>query len=115
MSAICIILTVLILVFVLMTGQYNDSLLNLGIHFTKGSFQISFLFYTILVYAFGLLSCSLLMLGQFFDAQSRYNKLKHQYEKTSLGADDADEKIKLLENKIQTLDAAIKSQINKEN
>ncbi len=114
MSFIFTILTVVILVIVLMLGQYNDTMMTFGIPYMDKTLETSFLFYTILVYAFGLLSCSLLMLGQFFDAHSRYNKLKRQYEKTSIGADDADEKIRLLENKIKTLETALKSKIEGE-
>ncbi len=113
MSTICVILAVLILTLVLMTGQYNDSLLNINIMFTDKSYQISFLVMCLVCYALGVLSCSLLMLSQFFDANGKYSRLKKQYEKTNINADDAQEKIKLLENKIQTLEAALKKQLDK--
>ena len=38
--------------------------------------------------------------------------LKRQYEKKSIGADDSSLKVKTLENKIATLEAALKKQID---
>ena len=39
---------------------------------------------------------------------------KRQYEKKSIGADDSSLKIKTLENKIQTLESALKKSLNKD-
>lgn len=39
--------------------------------------------------------------------------LKRQYEKKSIGADDSSLRVKTLENKIQTLEAALKKQMEK--
>ena len=39
--------------------------------------------------------------------------LKRQYEKKSIGADDSSLRVKTLENKIKTLEAALKKQIEK--
>ena len=41
--------------------------------------------------------------------------LKRQYEKKSIGADDSSLKVKTLENKIATLEAALKKQIENNN
>ena len=41
--------------------------------------------------------------------------LKRQYEKKSIGADDSSLKVKTLENKIATLEAALKKQLEKDN
>ncbi len=50
---------------------------------------------------------------------SKLNKdiktLKRQYEKKSIGADDSSLKVKTLENKIQTLEAALKKQMENNN
>ncbi len=40
--------------------------------------------------------------------------LKRQYEKKSIGADDSSLKVKTLENKIATLEAALKKQLEKD-
>jgi len=40
---------------------------------------------------------------------------KRQYEKKSIGMDDSSLKVKTLENKIKTLETALKKQIEKEN
>ena len=39
-------------------------------------------------------------------------KIKRQYEKKSIGADDSSLKIKTLENKIKTLEVALKKNLN---
>lgn len=39
--------------------------------------------------------------------------LKRQYEKKSIGADDSSLRVKTLENKIKTLEAALKKQMKK--
>ena len=39
--------------------------------------------------------------------------LKRQYEKKSIGADDSSIRVKTLENKIKTLEAALKKQMEK--
>ena len=50
---------------------------------------------------------------------SKLNKdiktLKRQYEKKSIGADDSSLRVKTLENKIQTLEAALKKQMENNN
>lgn len=39
--------------------------------------------------------------------------IKRQYEKKSIGADDKDLRVRTLENKIKTLEAALKKQMEK--
>ncbi|HIT54904.1 TPA: DUF1049 domain-containing protein [Candidatus Galligastranaerophilus intestinigallinarum] len=112
MGTICVILAVLITVFVLMTGQYNDTAINIQIMYTDISLKLSFLIICLLTYALGILAGVLLMLSSFFETASRYSKLKKQYDKTNIGADDAEEKIKVLENKIKTLEIALDKAIN---
>ena len=115
MGTICIIFAVLITVFVLMLGQYNDVAMDMALMYTNIEFRISFLTISLIIYAFGIFSGVLLMLSSFFDAQGRYMKLKKQYEITDIGNDEATEKIELLENKIKTLETALKNSIeNKE-
>ena len=111
MGRLCVLLSILMTVFVLMLGQYNDVPLNISIMYTKFSAEISFLVMSLIIFSLGILTGVLLMLSSFFETKSRYSKLRKQYDKTSIGADDADEKIKLLENKIQTLEAALKKQM----
>ena len=41
--------------------------------------------------------------------------LKRQYEKKSIGADDSSLRVKTLENKIATLEAALKKQMENDN
>lgn len=107
------IIAILITVFVLMFGQYNDSTLNFSLMYTELNFQMSFLVFSLILFAMGILSGVLLMLGGLLDTSSRYQKLKKQYEKTSIGATDSDDRVKLLENKIATLEAALKKAMQK--
>lgn len=113
MGTICVIIAVLVTIFTLMFGQYNDMDLNLALMYTDIKFQMTFLVSTLIVFALGIFTGVMLMLSSFFDAANRYNKLKKQYDKTSLGTDEADEKIKLLENKIKTLETALNKAMGK--
>ncbi len=113
MGTICVIISVLTTVFVLMMAQHNDLILNMALVYTDKTYEISFLVVSLIVFSLGILVGVLLMLSSFFETQSRYSKLKKQYDKTSIGADDAEDKVKLLENKIQTLEAALKKQMEK--
>ena len=40
--------------------------------------------------------------------------LKRKYEKTSIGADDSELRVKTLENKIKTLEAALEKSLKKD-
>ena len=111
MGLVCVLISIFATLLVLMIGQYNDVILNISLMYTDKTFEVSFLVFSLIIYSLGILTGVLLMLSSFFETQSRYSKLRKQYDKTSIGADDADEKIKLLENKIQTLEAALKKQM----
>lgn len=113
MSVICVIISVVLTVFVLMMAQHNDLILNMTLVYTDKTYEISLLVVSLIIYSLGILSGVLLMMSSFFEAQSKYSKLRKQYDKTSIGADDAEDKIKLLENKIQTLEIALKKQMEK--
>ncbi len=111
MSIFCILVAILTTIFVLMLGQYNDTVLNISIMYTNFQGQVSLLVLSLIIFSLGILCGIMLMLSSFFDTKSRYANLRRQYDKTSITADDADERIKLLENKIQTLEAALKKQM----
>ena len=53
------------------------------------------------------------MLISFCDAAGRYKKVKKQYDKNSHNTDEANEKIRLLENKVKTLEAALNKAMGK--
>lgn len=109
MSIICIIFSILITALVLVEAQYNEHMVTIHCMLTNKPFEISFLVVSLIIFALGILTGVLLMLSSFFSANARYSKLKKQYNKTSLGADGAQEKIELLENKVKTLETALKS------
>jgi len=111
MALFCTAIAILLTVFVLMLGQYNDSIMNISIMYTNITVQISFLVISLIIFSLGILTGVFLMLSTFFEVRGRYTKLKKQYDKTAIGADSSDEKVKLLENKIETLEAALKKQM----
>lgn len=113
MGTVCIIFVVLITVFVLMLTDFNDTALNIAIMYTDKAYEISLLVLSLMIYALGIISGALLVFAAYFDIAKRYRSLKNEYEKTDINLDDKDEKVKLLENKIQTLEAALKSAMEK--
>lgn len=61
----------------------------------------------ILCFIAGLLAGILIMATGIFKLKKEKSALKRKYEKTSIGADDSELKVKTLENKIKTLEAAL--------
>ncbi len=90
---------------------YNNSLI--GINIGDNHYTIYLFVYSSFAFIFGIAVGALLMLRGIFDASDNYRKLKRQYEKTSIGADDSDLRVKTLENKIQTLEEALKKALEK--
>lgn len=69
----------------------------------------------IIYYIAGLLTGFIIMFFVVRNLKKEQSILKRKYEKTSVGADDSELKVKTLENKIKTLEAALeKSLKNKE-
>ncbi len=111
MGIFCTILAILITVFVLMIGQYNDTIINITVMYLEKSYNVSFLVWNLIVYSLGILSGVLLMLASFFEVRNNCSKLRKKYDKASINSENSDERIKILENKIKTLEAALKKQI----
>ena len=88
---------------------YNNPQITIQLGFT--SMNIDLFIYSLFAFIFGVATGALLMLRGIFDASQNYAKLKRQYEKTSIGADDSDLRVKTLENKIKTLEEALKKAI----
>lgn len=61
----------------------------------------------------GFALASVLFLVYVSNLKREIKALKRQYEKKSIGADDSSLKVKTLENKIATLEIALKKQIEK--
>lgn len=61
----------------------------------------------------GFTLASVLFLVYVSNLKKEIKALKRQYEKKSIGADDSSLKVKTLENKIATLEIALKKQIEK--
>ncbi len=75
------------------------------------NFQITDIYYLIFGFIFG---CFISML-YISKLKKEIKTIKRKYEKKSIGMDDSSLKVKTLENKIKTLETALKKQIdNKE-
>ncbi len=67
--------------------------------------------YYILSFISGLVLGLLIMLIKINSLKKEQNLLKRKYEKTSLGADDSELRVKTLENKIKTLESALEKSL----
>ena len=63
--------------------------------------------------ACGFVLASIIFMFQTSKLKKEIKSLKRQYERKSIGADDSSLKVKTLENKIATLEAALKKQMGK--
>ena len=61
----------------------------------------------------GILFASIVFLFYANKIKKELKSLKRQYEKKSIGADDSSLRVKTLENKIKTLETALKKQAEK--
>ncbi len=61
----------------------------------------------IIYFSAGFLTGLIIMFFVVNNLKKQQSLLKKKYEKTSLGADDSELKVKTLENKIKTLEAAL--------
>ncbi len=62
----------------------------------------------------GFLAGIILMLFIVQNLKKEQSLLKRKYEKTSVGADDSELRVKTLENKIKTLEAALEKSLKKD-
>lgn len=72
-------------------------------------------YYYILSFGLGLLIGILIMLKVALNLKKEQRTLKRKYEKTSIGADDSDLRVKILENKIKTLETALEKSLKDKN
>lgn len=115
MRTIFFILAIIITLFVLFFGEFNEIPLNLALFYTNITFKTTFFAITGATYALGMLAGVLLMMKGVFEGAKQTKKIKRQLEKVSIGADDSGLKVKTLENKIETLEIALKKALeNKE-
>lgn len=71
------------------------------------NFELFDAIYILAGFVLGVIFCSFII----SKLKKEIKMLKRQYEKKSIGADDSSLKVKTLENKIATLEAALKKQI----
>lgn len=65
----------------------------------------------IIYFIAGLLTGLIIMFFVVKNLKKEQSALKRKYEKTSVGADDSELKVKTLENKIKTLEAALEKSL----
>lgn len=75
------------------------------------NFELFDAFYILAGFILGAISCLFII----SKLKKEIKILKRQYEKKSIGADDSSLKVKTLENKIATLEAALKKQMENNN
>lgn len=98
---------ILITIFVIMFAQFNQADMTLELMYTNLKFDTTFFAISILTYCTGIISGILLMLKAIFKGVQEHGKIRRVLERTSVGADDSDLKVKTLENKIATLETAL--------
>jgi hypothetical protein len=84
---------------------------------SRNGFEIRILYFALyaIVFIMGLFTGSLIMARYVAQISDKHKKMKRQLEKTSIGADDSDLRVKTLENKVKTLENALdKAMENKE-
>ncbi len=114
MKVVLIILGILITLFVVFFAQYNEIALALAIPYTKIEFKTSFFAVSTGIFCLGVLVGMLFLLKGVFESSAQTGKVKRQLEKVRVGADDSELKVKTLENKVQTLELALKKALNQE-
>ena len=90
---------------------YNNPVI--GINIGDLHYNVDLFIYALFAFFFGVAAGALALSSSLFGAMDNYRKLKRQYEKTAIGADDSDLRVKTLQNKIATLEEALKKALEK--
>lgn len=115
MKNIYLILALLIIALMVFLGLNNNILMDLSLKCINCSIKTNFQIVSTLVFVMGVITGILIMLRFVTDETNKNSAYKKQLEKTSVGMDENRLKIKTLENKIQTLELALKKALeNKE-
>ncbi len=116
MKNLFLFLAIAITFFVAMIANYNEiAPLAINVMYTNKIFNLSFLTFCMVVFALGVITGFLLMFRGIIEGANQNKKIRRQLEKTSIGADDSDLRVKTLENKIKTLEAALDKSLNDKN
>ena len=108
MKNIFMFLAIIIVIFVAMFADYNTVPdMTLGIMYTDIKVTVSFLTLCLGLFSLGIISGVLFMMRGIFENISKQKKVIRQLERTSIGADDSELKVRTLENKIKTLEIAL--------
>lgn len=76
--------------------------------------MFEFSIYNALYFISGFILGVVLMFFAVKNLKKEQSRLKRQYEKTSVGADDSELRVKTLENKVKTLEAALEKSLKKD-
>lgn len=114
-----IIMMLLVLFVVFLAMQNSSGVINLTIWGTAGVDDItkSFKLVYVLVglFAIGFLAGSCWIGSYFFLTQDKLKEYKRKLELTSIGAEHKDSRVNVLESKIEVLEKALKSALEKNN
>ena len=105
---------ILITIFIVFFAQFNELTLALAIPYTKIAFEASFFVIATGIFALGILVGAMFLIAGILESTKKAADTKKRLERVSVGADDSELKVKTLENKIQTLELALKKALNKD-
>ncbi len=75
----------------------------------SGELEVRILYFALysIVFISGLFTGALIVGRYAVEATAKHGKIKRHLEKTAIGADDSDLRVKTLENKVKTLESAL--------
>ncbi len=112
MKAFCAIFGFFIMTCVIYFAHINNSTLTLVVPYTKIAFEAQFFMVASIVFIIGMLTDSLFSLPRILENDKKAADTRKRLEKVSVGADDSELRVKTLENKIQTLELALKKALD---
>ena len=88
---------------------YNNPVI--GINIGDLHYNVDLFIYALFAFFFGVAAGALALSSSLFGAMDNYRKLKRQYEKTAIGADDSDLRVKTLQHLKRPLKRLLKSSL----
>jgi len=113
MKFFLIVFAIFLTIFGVFFAHYNgEPLLNLSLMYTGISFQISFEAIMIAGIALGILIGLMFMFAGYLTVALENKKLRKRLEKENLFMENSDSRVKVLENKIMTLEKALEKALD---
>lgn len=93
---------------------YVNKSINLGINYIKGSIDLSLPIFVILVGILSALATILIIQANITELKQRFKHQSRKTEKADIIKEEAQDKIKLLEGKIKTLEKALSEALKRD-